>query len=145
MISWPRDLAAKGESPCNSAANEFIVGLAVAEKGEPKEEATNDAPFRMQPLGIVREFGQAQAGRRRFQTGAGNAVRIVLVAEEMRVGVDDAVRQEGEDLPFEKLLIFLFELVRKHGSYPVAYFLWEGSSQDVVLADLAAEGFLLEI
>ena len=56
----------------------------------------------MQPFGELRVLGQSEARRRLCQPGGKRIARIVFVAEEMRMGVKDAVRQKGEDFPFKK-------------------------------------------
>ena len=99
-------------------ANEIIVGLAITEKGEAKEKAAYDASPGMQPLVELRVLGQAQAGRRGCQPYRERIARIVLVAEEVRVGINNAVGQKGQNLPVEKRLVGFGKFNRKHGRFP---------------------------
>ena len=97
-------------------ANELVVGLPVSEKGEAKEEATHNARARMQPLAVLGELGQPQTRRRLGQAWWERIGRIVLVAEEVGMGVENAVGQKRQDFPLEKGTVGF--LKRKHGGAP---------------------------
>ena len=80
--------------------DEAVVAVTVAVEDKPKEEAADGAPARVEPFHKRAVFGDAQLRRRAVQVRRLCARRVVVKTKKMGVGVENEIRQEGNDRSF---------------------------------------------